>query len=71
MSKCRWVVEQPSGDHVLMKDGKECCRIKEGENTKFDEGRPGASTITLAELRADMEKECGCTEMEPDSEIYK
>ncbi|HCR98537.1 MULTISPECIES: hypothetical protein [Halomonas] len=71
MSKCHWVVEQPSGDHVLMKDGEECGRIPEGENTRMDEGMPGASFTTLKELREVLEKECGCKDIGDDSEVLK
>lgn len=60
MSKCKWVVEANTGDHVLLKAGKECGRIKEGEGIKADEGKPGSSTYTLQELKAQLENECGC-----------
>ena len=60
MSKCNWIVEPDTGDHVLMKDGKECGRVREGENIKADEGKPGSSIYTLEDLKAQLEKECSC-----------
>ena len=60
MSNCNWIVEDDTGDHVLMSNGKECARIPEGNNIKTDEGKPGASTITLEEIKEQLEKECNC-----------
>lgn len=71
MSKCHWVVEQPSGDHVLMKDVSECGRIREGESIRRDEGMPGSSLTTIQELRETLEREFGCTEIGDDQEVTK
>lgn len=60
MNKCNWIVEPVTGDHILIKDGKECGRVKEGEDIKADEGKPGSSIYTLEYLKGLLEKECGC-----------
>ena len=60
MNKCHWIVE--SGDHILYCDGDKKVTIPRGDDIKADEGRPGASTVTLEELKSDLEKEfCGST----------
>ena len=60
MKKCFWIIDPTTGDHILIKNGTECGRIREGENTRMDEGRPGAAHISLKQLKSEIEKECGC-----------
>ena len=60
MSKCIWILEERTGDHILVVNGKEKGRIKSGEEIKMDEGKPGSSIYTLEELKGQLEKEFQC-----------
>ena len=60
MSKCIWILEETTGDHILVVNGKEKGRIRSGEVIKMDEGEPGSSIYTLEELKEQLEKEFQC-----------
>jgi len=61
MSKCIWILEETTGDHILVIDGKEKGRIRAGEEIKMDEGKPASSIDTLEELKEQLEKEFQCS----------
>ena len=60
MSKCIWILEETTGDHILVVNGKEKGRIRPGEVIKIDEGEPGSSIYALEELKEQLEKEFQC-----------
>jgi hypothetical protein len=60
MSKCIWILEETTGDHILMINGEEKGRIRSGEEIKMDEGKPASSISTLDELKEQLEKEFQC-----------
>ena len=60
MSKCIWILDETTGDHILVINGKEKGRIKSGEELKMDEGKPGSLIYTLEELKEKLEKEFQC-----------
>ena len=60
MANCEWKTDPTSGAEILFVDGVEKMRISDAANMRADEGRPGASLITVDELKEQMEKEfCG------------
>ena len=60
MSKCIWILEETTGDHILVVNGKEKGRIRPGEVIEIDEGEPGSSIYALDELKEQLEKEFQC-----------
>ena len=60
MSKCIWILDETTGDHILVINSKEKGRIKSGEELKMDEGKPGSLIYTLEELKEKLEKEFQC-----------
>ncbi|WP_297533286.1 hypothetical protein [Thalassolituus sp.] len=60
MANCEWKTDSDSGAETLFVDGVEKIRISDAANMRADEGRQGASLITVDELKEQMEKEfCG------------
>ena len=60
MATCNWNTDPKSGAEILMVEGVEKVRISDAANMRADQGRPGASHITVDELKAMLEKEFGC-----------
>lgn len=60
MSKCIWILEETTGDHILMINGEEKGRIRSGEEVKMDKGKPGTSIVALEEMKEQLEKEFQC-----------
>jgi len=60
MANCEWKTDPANGAEILFVDGVEKVRITDAANMRADEGLPGASLITVDELREQLEKEFGC-----------
>ena len=60
MSKCIWILDETTGDDVLVVNGEEKGRIRAGEELKLDQGKPASSMKTLEELKEQLEKELQC-----------
>jgi hypothetical protein len=61
MKKCEWIVEETTGDHILISNGQECGRLPAGEETKSDlEENPELSMFAFEDLKRELEKECKC-----------
>jgi len=56
MADCKWI-RTNEGAEILIVDGVEKMRISDAHNMRADEGKPGASLITVDELKEMMERE--------------
>ena len=57
MSECKWIKDPQSGAEYLELDGVEKVRISDARNMRTDEGKSGSSSITVDELKEQLEAE--------------
>lgn len=60
MSKCIWILDETTGDHVLVVNGEEKGRIAAGEALRLEKGNPASSMNTLEQLKEQLEKKLRC-----------
>ncbi len=60
MPQHKWEKDAATGDEVLFVDGKERARIPDPGKIKFDQGKPGGSTIGLDDIKDEFERVLGC-----------
>ena len=60
MAKCNWKIDPHTDAEILIVDGVERVRISDAKNMRQDEGKPGASNISVDDLRKQLEADFGC-----------
>lgn len=60
MANCEWKTDPASGAEILFVGGTEMVRISDAVNMRVDEGLPGASLITVDELKEELKRLFGC-----------